>query len=113
MYELKPDGQILSVKEVGRHKVGTHHTWATHIHASFGGLLKIELRHPVIEDTEWQGQIVEEEKVVNLYYGEEYVEIPVSGTTEEEIIFPAPGRYNLRLEAAGCQGVELGVDIDE
>ena len=115
MYELQQDGQILKIKEVPRqnkppHRVGTHETWGTHIHASLmGNLLSIELRRPVIEKTDFKGQLVEEDKNLSLTVDDsEPLEIEVKqGIAEYELDFEAEGEYVIRLQGEGCQGAEV------
>ena len=114
-YELREDGQILAVEQIRQHTVGTHHTWGLHIAASYqDGVLRAEWRRPVIEGTEWQGQLVEAEQrpMMLSVDGSEPVEVTVvGGAAEVPLTFEHPGTYTLRLYADGFGAVPAEVEV--
>ena len=116
MYRRTEDGQILKDHVRGAARIGSHYTWDIHVHASLvAGVLRAEYRHPVIPDTEWQGQSADEERPLLLTVDDsEPVEIPVSGGVAEiPIEFDALGTYRLRIEGAGfgTEPAELEVAV--
>ena len=114
-YELREDGQILSVEQIRTHTIGTHHTWSLHIIASYqDGSLRAEWRRPVIEGTEWQGQLVEAEQRPMLLSvdGSEPVEIAVaSGVAEVPLTFEYPGTYLVKVFAEGFGATPAEIEV--
>jgi len=120
VYSLLDDGQILRVETVQTEKqlalVGSQFTWSTHLHASLtDGLLRIECRRPMIDGTEWNGQIALDESrpVYMIVDGSEPLEIPIlSGVAEVPIVFDLAGTYTLRFFANyGCVTTTLVVTV--
>jgi hypothetical protein len=101
MYELMNDGQINKTEIVGNATVGTHYTWGTHIIATYQeGVLRAEYRKPIIEETEWQGQLIEtEQRLMSLRVDDsEPITLDVvNGVAEHPITFETPGTYQLEV----------------
>lgn len=119
MYSQEQD-EILRAERVDTAQqsaiIAVHHTWAIHLWASYAaGVLRVECRRPVIEGTDWQGQMVETEvrPVLLSIDDSDPVEVPViSGVAEIELVWEAPGTYQIRVAADyGCEpgGVEVTV----
>jgi hypothetical protein len=97
-------------------EVGTHFDWAIHVRASYhDGMLLTEYRRPVIEGSEFQGQIVtDEQRPMFLRVDDsEPLEIPVTnGIAEVPLEFESPGVYQLRITADfPCESAELEVVV--
>jgi len=114
-YELSDNGAILAVEEVVTPVqtaiVRTHLTWALHIHATYqNGVLTAEYRHPVIDGTEWQGQVVEDDRpmLCSVDGGD-----PVEFSGSVALNLP-PGKHQIFVYANfGCEPCTLEVDIPE
>jgi hypothetical protein len=119
MYEISQD-EIIKVDEASTSvqiaKIGMHHTWLVHLHASYsGGTLVVECRYPIIDGTEWQGGIIKTENRDLLLQVDdsEPMEIGLSnGVTSVPLEFSQSGTYNIRVYAAwGCEISDLEVVI--
>lgn len=119
MYELLDDGQILLFEEIITPNqtaiVGTHHTWGIRIQASYVvGTLFIEYRRPIIEGTEWQGQLVDDSRPCYLAIDDSApLELTmVNGVCSQALAFETAGTYQLRIYTTfGSQQDELVVII--
>jgi len=112
MFEIDGDA-ILAVKEVNTLTqtaiVRTYYTWALHIHASYqDGVLTAEYRRPIIEGTEWHGQVVEDGRPM-LYSVDDGDPVEFSETVALNL---PPGKHRIFVYADfGCEPCTLEVDI--
>lgn len=112
--------EILVVNTVKTDKqtaiVRTHYDFIVHLDISFAeNVFTVECRYPVIEDTEWQGQIIEDEcrSLFLRIDDSEPLEITViNGTAKIPLEFEAPGTYLLQVSAPySCEPAKLEVTV--
>ena len=119
MLYIKEGHQILSVEEVNtavqKATVKKGVALYRNILASFqNGEVTVELREPVIEGSEWQGGLISENLMVNIF-----VDNQPAGSLElingvGSFDFSAvPGTYIIRIETPLCASAELEVIVGD
>jgi len=111
MFELNGD-VILEIREVKTKYqtaiVRTFRAKALNIHATYeSGVLTAEFRRPVIEGTEWNGQVVEDSRP--MYYSVDGGN-PVEFSGSASITLDS-GNHRILVAAPGCDPVEIEVSI--